>query len=294
MSGVQIERAASSTTAPDSLLTHHPKVIIQPRTGWATFDLRELWSYRDLLIILAARDIKLRYKQTVLGIIWVILQPLVAALIFAVIFGRFASLPSNNVPYVVFVFCGLLPWNFFAGALQRAGNSLITDSRLISKVYFPRLLIPLASIVAVLIDFVVTLLVLVVLMALYQVAPTWRIISLPFFLILTMFTAMGVSLWLSALNVQYRDFMYATPFLIQVWMYASPVVYATSIIPERWQLWYSLNPAVGFIEGFRWALLPQSALTIEMCVVTMVIAVFTLISGALFFRRVERGFADVV
>lgn len=294
MRELQAESTVSHASGQQQSGPRRPTVVIQPRSGWAALNIRELWNYRDLLFILAGRDVKLRYKQTALGIIWVVLQPLVAALIFALIFGTFANLPSNNVPYLIFVFCGLLPWNFFSGALQRAGNSLITDSRLISKVYFPRLLIPLASTLAVLIDFVVTFVVLIMLMALYQVAPTWRLVGLPFFLLLTMLTATGVSLWLSALNVQYRDFMYAMPFLIQVWMYASPVVYATSIIPERWRLLYSLNPAVGFIEGFRWALLPQSALSLEMCVISSVFAALLFISGALFFRRVERGFADVV
>lgn len=271
-----------------------PTVVIRPTSGWAALNLRELWQYRDLLMILAGRDVKLRYKQTALGVVWVVLQPLIAAVIFAVIFGMFAKLPSDGLPYLLFVFCGLLPWNYFSGALQRAGNSLITDARLISKVYFPRLLIPLASTLAVLIDFAVTLGVLVVLMVIYQVAPTWRILTLPFFLIVTTLTATGVSLWLSALNVKYRDFMYAMPFLIQVWMFASPVVYAASIVPEQWRSLYSLNPAVGFIEGFRWALLGESALGIDMILSTVVFSLLIFVSGAFFFRRVERGFADVV
>jgi lipopolysaccharide transport system permease protein len=271
-----------------------PTVVIRPSSGWAALNLRELWEYRDLLFILAGRDIKLRYKQTALGIIWVILQPLVAALIFAAIFGNFAKLPSDGNPYILFVFCGLLPWNYFSGALQRAGNSLISDSRLISKVYFPRLLIPLASTVAVLIDFAVTLLVLLGLMIFYGVSPTWQMLTLPFFLLLTTLAATGISLWLSALNVQYRDFMYAMPFIIQVWMYASPVVYATSIVPEKLRWIYSLNPAVGFIEGFRWALLGHSALTVQMIGITLIVSVLAFVSGAFFFRRIERGFADVI
>jgi lipopolysaccharide transport system permease protein len=277
-----------------ALPARQPTVVIRPTRGWAALNLRELWQYRDLLLILAGRDVKLRYKQTALGVVWVVLQPLIAALIFAVIFGRFANLPSDGLPYLLFVFCGLLPWNYFSGALQRAGNSLITDARLISKVYFPRLLIPLASTIAVLIDFAVTLGVLAILMVIYQVAPTWRLLSLPFFLIMTTLMATGVSLWLSALNVKYRDFMYATPFLIQVWMFASPVVYAATIVPQEWRALYSLNPAAGFIEGFRWALLGRSALGIDMVLSMVVFALLIFISGAFFFRRVERGFADVV
>jgi lipopolysaccharide transport system permease protein len=271
-----------------------PSRVIQPTRGWSALNLRELWKFRDLLWILAVRDVKLRYKQTALGVVWVVLQPLVGALIFAVIFGGFAKLPSDGSPYILFVFSGLLAWNYFAGALQRAGNSLITDSRLISKVYFPRLLIPLASTAAVLIDFVVTLAVFAVLMVIFHVPPTWRLLALPFFLVLTTLVAVGVSLWLSAFNVQYRDFMYAMPFLIQVWMYASPVVYATSLVPERWRSLFSLNPAVGFIEGFRWSLLGSSALTPSMVLATTAVGALVFVSGAYVFRRVERGFADVL
>ena len=271
-----------------------PFVVIQPAHGWTALDLIELWKYRDLLWLLAGRDVKLRYKQTALGLTWVVLQPFVAALIFAVIFGHFGNLPSDGQSYLLFVFAGLLSWNYFSGALQRAGNSLVNDSRLISKVYFPRLLIPLASTGAVLIDFFVTLAVLLVLMLMFHTPFTWRLLTLPFFLLLTTVVAVGVSLWLSALNVQYRDFMYALPFLIQVWMYASPVVYATSIISQRWQFLFSLNPAVGFIEGFRWALLGTSTLTPAMVLISTAVGLLTLISGAYVFRRIERTFADVV
>jgi lipopolysaccharide transport system permease protein len=271
-----------------------PAVIIQPASGWAFLNLHEIWAYRDLLWILAGRDIKLRYKQTALGVIWVVLQPLVSALIFAGIFGNLANLPSDGHPYLLFVFAGLLPWNLFAGALQRAGNSLVSDARLITKVYFPRLLIPLASTAAVLVDFLVALAVMAVLLAAYQTPLTARILALPFFLLLTLLTATGTSLWLSALNVRYRDFMYALPFLVQVWLYASPVTYATSLIPDHWRWVYGLNPAVGFIEGVRWSLLGRSALSLEMLVGAMLAALLVFISGAFFFRRVERSFADVV
>jgi lipopolysaccharide transport system permease protein len=271
-----------------------PHVVVQPGRGWAGLNLRELWKYRDSLWMLAGRDVKLRYRQTLLGVAWVVLQPLISALIFAVIFGRFANLPSDGTPYMLFVFSALLPWNFCAGALQRAGNSLLNDSRLISKVYFPRLLIPLSSTLAVLLDFLVTLVVFAALMPVYGVAPTWRLITLPFFLLLTGLVAVGASLWLSAFNVKYRDFMYATPFLIQVWMYASPVVYATSLVPPAWRLVYGLNPAVGFIEGFRWALLGASAVTPAMVAVTLIVGLGVFVSGAYVFRRIERSFADVL
>jgi lipopolysaccharide transport system permease protein len=281
-------------SAPSQVTARRPYVVIRATRGWSPLELSELWKYRDLLWMLASRDVKLRYKQTALGIAWVVLQPLVAALIFAVIFGHFGRMPSDGNPYVLFVLSGLLPWNFFAGALQRAGNSLIADARLISKVYFPRLLVPLASTAAVLIDFAVTLVVFGALMAVFRIPLTWRLLALPLFLALTLITAVGVSLWLSALNVQYRDFMYALPFVVQIWMYASPVVYATSLIPEQWRSVFSLNPAVGFIEGFRWSLLGSHTLEPAMVAAAMAAAVASLVSGAYVFRRIERGFADIL
>ena len=245
-------------------------------------------------MILAGRDVKLRYKQTSLGVTWVILQPLVAALIFSVMFGRFAKLPSDGHPYLVFVFSGVLMWNYFAAVLQRAGNSLITDQRLITKVYFPRLAIPLASTFSALIDLAVAMVVMAVFMGIYGIAPTWHLLAFPGFVILAAITATGVSLWLSALNVKYRDFAHATPFMLQVWMFASPVAYGTSIVPEKWRAIYSLNPAVAFIEGARWSILGDSSLTGEMVIIAASIGVTLFIAGAFFFRRVERGFADQV
>jgi lipopolysaccharide transport system permease protein len=271
-----------------------PTVIIKPTKGWAALNLRELWRYRDLLSILIERDIKLRYKQTALGIVWVILQPLIAALIFAAIFGRLAKLPSDGTPYFLFVFCGLTAWSYFSQALQRASNSLVSNAQLVSKVYFPRLLIPLAHTLAVLLDFVVMLVILFFLMGIYRVAPTAHLLALPFFLLLAILTATGIALWFSALSVKYRDFMYALPFLIQVWMYASPVVYPASMVPEKWQIWFALNPAVGFIEGFRWSVLGRSALDQPMLIITTLVSLLSFLSGAFFFRRVERQFADVI
>ena len=247
-----------------------------------------------MLLILAGRDVKLRYRQTALGVIWVILQPLLAATIFAVVFGLFARLPSDGRPYGLFVLCGLLPWSFISGAVQRAGNSLVSEARLISKVYFPRLLIPLASSAAVLIDLAVSLLVLALAMAIYRVAPGWRVLALPLFVLLGLLLGAGASFWLSALNVRYRDFMYALPFLLQMWLYASPVVYASSLVPERWRWLYSLNPAVGVIEGFRWSLLGSDTLTAPMLAASTLVGLILFVSGAYFFRRVERSFADII
>jgi lipopolysaccharide transport system permease protein len=284
--------AVSAEASPEK--SRHPAVVIEPTKGWAAVNLRELWKYRDLLMILAGRDVKLRYKQTVLGVIWVVVQPLVAALIFTLMFGRFARLPSDGHPYLLFVFAGVAVWNYFAGVLQRAGNSLLTDARLITRVYFPRLAIPLASTFSALIDLSVSLVVLGVLMMVYRVTPTWRILTLPLFIGLAAVTATGVSLWLAALNVRYRDFVHAMPFMIQVWMFASPVAYATTIVPERWRLLYGLNPAVAFIEGTRWAILGSSSVTPQIVAVAIVFSTAVFVGGAFFFRRVERGFADTV
>jgi lipopolysaccharide transport system permease protein len=270
------------------------RLRIRPTRGWASLNLGELWSYRDLLLILAGRDVKLRYRQTALGVAWVVLQPLLAAAIFAVIFGLFARLPSDGLPYGLFVLCGLLPWNLISGAAQRAGNSLVAESRLIAKIYFPRLLLPLASTAAVLIDLLVSLGVLAAAMALYAVAPGWRVLTLPLFMLLGLLLGAGASFWISALNVRYRDAMYALPFLVQVWLYASPVVYSAGLVPERWRLLYSLNPAVGVIEGFRWALLGSDTLSAPMLLASVAVALALFVGGAFFFRRVERGFADVI
>jgi lipopolysaccharide transport system permease protein len=269
-------------------------IQIQPARGWAVLDLRELLQFRDLLLILMLRDVKLRYKQTALGIVWVVLQPLVASLIFAVIFGRFANLPSNGVPYLLFVFAGLLPWNLFAGALQRAGNSLIGDSRLISKVYFPRMTIPIASSAAVLVDFAVALVVMFALLFLNGWALTWNILALPLLVIMLLLISVGVSLFISALNVYYRDFMYALPFVVQVWMYASPVVYSGDLIPELVKPFYAINPLVGIIEGFRWALLGTGGFPAVPLLISLVIGVALFVAGGLVFQRVEQNFADVI
>lgn len=277
-----------------SKLERRPTIVIQPQHGYLGLNLREIWEYRDLLLILAGRDVKLRYKQTLLGVTWVILQPLATAIIFTVVFGNFARLPSDGLPYILFVFAGLLPWNLFSASLSRAGGSLVGSASLISKVYFPRVLVPLASVGAILIDFAVAAVVLVLLMIVYGVTPSLRVLTVPFFLLLTLLTSMGVSLLISALSVYYRDFLFALPFVIQFWTYASPVAYAMSIVPEQWRWLFSLNPAVAFIEGFRWALLGSTGLTFEIVVISAVSSVVFFIGGLVVFRRIERGFADVI
>ncbi len=281
-------------STPDDPANRSHTVIIQPARGLDALNLREIWAFRDLLMILMLRDVKLRYKQTALGVLWVILQPLVAAGIFTVIFGLFARLPSDEVNYLPFVFSGLLGWNIFANALQRAGNSLLTDARLISKVYFPRILLPISSSLAVLVDFVVALGVLLVLLFATRIPLTPNIFVLPLYVALVLLLALGVSLFVSALNVYYRDFSYALPFLIQVWMYASPVVYSPELIPEAFQSLYALNPMVGVIEGFRWTLLGVGEFPLVSTVIALVIGGLMFVGGALVFYRVENNFADVI
>lgn len=255
-------------------------------------DLRELWGFRDVLIMLAVRDIKLRYKQTGLGVLWVVLQPLLAGLIFAVIFGRFVKLSSEGYPYLLFVFPALIGWQMFANILQRAGGSLVNEARLITKVYFPRILVPMASAVAALVDLAVSVAIMLVLLALYGFWPGWSLAWLPAILALALALAMGVSLWLAALNVRYRDFLHAMPYLIQVWMYASPVVYASSVVPDRWRLWFSLNPMVGVIEGFREAWLGLRPADLAAMALSVAWALVLLVGGWIYFRRVEQDLAD--
>lgn len=268
-----------------------PRVVIQARSG--AFEWLELWRFRDLFLILAERDVRLRYRQTALGVAWVVLQPLVAALIFAAIFGVFAKLPSNGTPYLLFVFAAMLPWNLLAGGVQRAGNSLLASSNLITKIYLPRAIIPIAAVSAVLVDFAVACGVLLVLMLIYGVSPTWSLLALPVLLVLTLFTSVGVSLLFSGLAVYYRDFSYALPFVMQIWMYGSPVVYATGLVPERFQLLYGLNPMVGIIEGFRWATLGGAAPIVPL-LEAAVVSMALLLVGATVFQRIERSFADVI
>jgi lipopolysaccharide transport system permease protein len=271
-----------------------PVTVIRPTRGWHPFDLRELWEYRDLLYFLVWRDVKVRYTQTVLGVTWAVLQPLLTTVIFSVIFGQLAHLPSNGIPYVVFSFAALLPWQLFSGGLTRASLSLVSDANLLTKVYFPRLVIPMAAVSAGLVDFVVALVVMAGLMVVYGIAPTWRLIWLPAFIVLAWVVTLAVGLWVSALNVQYRDVQHAIPFLVQAWMYASPVAYSTSLIPVGPSQWlYGLNPIAGVIQGFRWVLIGDS-LPIGMMLMSIGITGVCLVSGLFYFRRMEESFADVV
>jgi lipopolysaccharide transport system permease protein len=274
--------------------TDLPLSIYEPTHGWSSLRLGDLWHYRELLYFLTWRDIKIRYKQTALGVAWVVLQPLITVVIFSVIFGRLAKLPSDGIPYPVFSYAALLPWGLFSGALQRAGTSLVTNANLITKVYFPRLVIPVSAVAAGLVDFVISFAVLLGLMLYYRIVPTWKICAVPLFVLLAILTTLAVSLWLSSLNVQYRDVQYMIPFLIQAWMYASPVAYSVGLIPTGlWRIVYGLNPLAGVIQGFRWALLGGNPPD-ELMALSVTIVILLLMSGLYYFRRMERTFADVV
>jgi lipopolysaccharide transport system permease protein len=271
-----------------------PVILIQPQSGRSPVDLRQLWEYRDLLYLLVWRDIKVRYTQTLLGVTWAVLQPLVTMVIFTVIFGQLANLPSDGVPYPVYSFAALVPWQLFSGGLTRASLSLVADANLLTKVYFPRLVIPLAGVCAVLVDFAISLLVLLGLMLAFGIVPTVAILWLPLLVLFAVLSAFAVSLWLSALNVQYRDVQHMIPFLVQAWMYASPIAYSVNMIPSGIaRLIYGLNPMAGVIQGFRWALLgtnPPDATFL----VSVVVVVVLFLTGLFYFHRMEESFADVV
>lgn len=269
-------------------------IVYEPSHGLGMPSLKGVWQYRELLYFLTWRDIKVRYKQAALGIAWAILQPLLTMVIFSVIFGQLAKLPSDGIPYPVFSYTALLPWQLFSGILARSGNSLVGNSNLLTKVYFPRLIIPLSTVGSGLIDFGISFLVLIGLMISYGIFPTWKILVLPFFIIFALISALAVGLWLSALNVQYRDVQHLIPFLVQAWMYASPVAYSSGLIPSgKWQIIYGLNPMTGVIQGFRWALLGVP-LPGEFIIASIIIVLILLVSGLFFFGHTENTFADIV
>jgi lipopolysaccharide transport system permease protein len=269
-------------------------VVIRPTRGWVPVDMRALWEYRELLLFLAWRDISVRYKQTVLGALWAIIQPLFSMVVFTLFFGTLAKIPSDGVPYAVFSYAGLLPWTYFAAGVSRASNSLVGSQNLLTKVYFPRLVIPFSAVVSPLVDFAIAFAVLLGLLAYFGIAPTANVLWLPALLLFALVTALAVGLWLSALNVEYRDVGYALPFVVQLWMFASPVTYPTSLLPERWHTLYALNPMTGVIEGFRWALLGTGQPPGPVTLVSASVTVALLVGGAYYFRRTERTFADRV
>jgi lipopolysaccharide transport system permease protein len=271
-----------------------PVSFIRPAEAWTSIGLRELWEYRELLYFLTWRDIKVRYKQTALGAAWAIIQPVFMMLVFSLFFGRLAHVSSDNIPYPIFTFCALLPWQLFAHALTESSNSLVANERLITKVYFPRLVIPIAAVLGGLVDFITASVILLALMLYYRISPGWAILTLPGFILLAIMTALGVGLWLSALNVQYRDVRYTINFLIQFWLFATPVAYSSSIVPPAWRAWYGLNPMAGVVEGFRWALLRKADPPGAMLAVSVIVVLVVLFGGIYYFRRMEQRFADLV
>jgi len=281
--------AQSITTASQEEVT-----ILQPSRGWTSLNLRDLWLYRELVYFLTWRDIKVRYKQTVLGAGWAIIQPLINMVVLSVIFGNLAELSTEGIPRPIFTFAALLPWGLFSKALSDAGRSMLANRSMITKVYFPRLIIPLSSVLGGVVDFLIQFLILIAMMAYYGYAPTVEILTLPLFLLLAVVTALGFGLWLSALNVLYRDVGYILPFLTQIWLLITPVAYSISEVPARWQLIYALNPMVGVVEGFRWALLGASTAPGLRLLVSTGISLLLLVSGVYYFRRMERTFADMV
>ncbi len=291
---VSAETQASLASATMPLSHDLPHTIIQPSPGWVKLELAEIWHYRDLLFFLTWRDIKVRYQQTVLGAAWAIIQPLFSMIVFTVFFGRFAKVPSDGVPYPLFAYTALLPWQLFAYGLTESSNSVVVNERLITKVYFPRVIVPLASVFAGLVDFAIAFVVLIGMLVWYGVKPTAAVLTLPLFVVLAVATAFGVGLWLSALNVQYRDVRHTLTFVVQLWLFASPVAYSSTLVPARWRPLYGLNPMAGVIEGFRWALLGKAAAPGFMFVVSLLVVAFVLVSGLYYYRRMEKTFADVV
>ena len=267
---------------------------IQPKSGWASLKLKELWDYRELLYFFVWRDIKVRYKQTVMGVLWAIIQPVFTMVIFSLFFGRLAGVPSDGIPYPIFSYAALVPWTFFANALTQASNSLVNNSDMIRKIYFPRLTLPLASVLSGIVDFLLAFLVLLAMMLYYGFYPTRNVIWLPLLLALAFITSLGVSLWLSAMNVQFRDVRYTIPFLTQAWLFITPIAYPSSLLPEPWRTLYAINPMAGVVEGFRWALLGTDTAPGSMVVISSLVAILLLVTGMYYFRRLERTFADVV
>ena len=289
----EIEFEEESPPAPAAAVPL-PVLRIKPSKGWVALNLRELWEYRELLYFLTWRDIKVRYKQTALGAAWAIIQPFFTMIVFSLFFGRLAKVPSDNIPYPVFSFAALVPWTFFANGLNQSSNSLVASANLVKKVYFPRLAIPVATVLAGVVDFALAFVVLLAMMLYYGIVPTTNTLWLPLFLFLAVVTSLGVGLWLSALNVQYRDVRYAVPFITQFWLFVTPIAYPSSLLSEPWRTIYGLNPMVGVVEGFRWALLGTNTAPGAIVAVSSLTALAILLGGALYFRRMEKTFADVV
>ena len=284
----------SDAASPSTSTSHLPVHVIAPAGGLLPVKLSEIWEYRELAYFLVWREIKIRYKQTALGVAWAVLQPVLAMTVFSLFFGRLAGLPSDGVPYPVFTFCALLPWQLFAFALTESSNSVVANQRLITKVYFPRLIMPIAGVCVGIADFVFTFALLLAMLAYYGLTPGWAILTVPLWTLLALTTALSVGIWFSAINVRYRDVRYTLPFLTQLWLIATPVAYSSSIVPEAWRPIVALNPMVGVVDGFRWALLGTASFPGPTVIVSATAVVVLLISGLYYFRSVERTFADIV
>jgi lipopolysaccharide transport system permease protein len=270
------------------------RTVIEPVKNWFGVNLKELWDYRELLWILALREVQLRYRQTFLGVTWVVIQPLITTALFTIIFGQLLNAPSDNVSYSLFAFAGLLPWNIFSQSLQRAGVSLTREIRLITKIFFPRIIIPMASAASTLIDFFVSLIIMIALLIIYKIPISTHIFAVPILLFLTLMLSIGVGIAFAALNVYYRDFTYMLPFVVQVWMYASPLAYSSKMIPQSWSWIYDLNPMVGVIDGFRWAIFGSIDFPIYSLLYSIAVGTLVCLVGLVIFRRLERSFADVI
>lgn len=278
----------------DCSIEEVPRILIRPTKGWRLINLRELREYRELLYFLAWRDIKVRYKQTVLGAAWAIIQPFFTMVVFSLFFGRLAKVPSDGIPYPIFSYSALVPWIFFANGLTQSSASLVGSSGLIKKIYFPRLVLPISAVLSGVVDFVLAFVVLLAMMFFYGITPTVAALWLPFFLLLALITSLGVGLWLTAMNAQFRDVRYAVPFLVQLWLFATPIAYPSSLLGEPWRTLYGINPMTGVVEGFRWALLGTQTAPGPMIFVSASVAVGLFVSGAFYFRRLEKTFADVI
>ena len=289
-----MEQIAKLDTIAGAAVEQEPLLVLRPRHGWQQLGLKDLWQYRELLYFLCWRDIKVRYKQTALGVAWAIVQPLMTMVLFSLFFGRLAKMPSDGIPYPLFVFTALVPWMFFSNGITQSSGSLVENASLLKKVYFPRLAVPIASIIAGVVDFFCSFVVLILLMLYYGVVPSWSVLTLPVFLALACTASLGIGLWLSALNVQFRDVRYVIPFLTQLWLFATPIAYPSSLLSEPLRSLYGLNPMVGVVEGFRWALLGTETSPGPMVLVSALVSVLVLVSGAFYFRRMEVTFSDRV
>jgi lipopolysaccharide transport system permease protein len=291
---VDIRPSEPITLIPNEPSGTAPVVWIRPARGWAAIRLDELWEYRELLYFLTWRDVKVRYKQSIIGAGWAIAQPLLTAVVFSLFFGRLVGVPSDGLPYPMFAMAALVPWTFFANSLTQASNSIVTSANLIQKIYFPRLVLPISAAAGAALDFAIAFAVLVGMMAVYGIHPTMRLAVVPLLALLVMVTSLGVGISLAALHVQFRDVKHVVPFLVQIWLFSTPVAYPTSLVPEAWRLLYGLNPMVGVVEGFRWALLGSPVSVGGLIAVSAAASVLMLIGGVFYFRRVEITFADVV